>query len=265
MKKYPTIIVLLFCLIIMSCQKENDFTNDEKEINLDYKVDTKTSKSNLIESQTRGSAIELILFEKRMQWASFITAKVLINNPNIQTKFTAMLSNNVDTIPFEELIGNYITDPDLVQFKENFILYTEDFMDYINRSSKQLPTKDDPTPVFPVSHPMEENDISLSAQQFLTFFTDHSCVELYFPNGVIFNDSFSISSTSHPLIGGIEDNYGFKRNQTDQHNLIASTIDDYYVNQNSNIIVARPVRDLSPICDYDEFSSVEDFTDFLSN
>lgn len=253
------ILFLLIFFSFLSCERESDLSLDPLTSDLIQILDNPSKNLNH-ESQNRGSAIEGEFFKKRLQWASYITAKVLRNTtPAVRSAIQNMAATNNNVIALEDLLGNNIFNPNINSFKNDFIIHLDDFLSYTNQI---LPEHDKPTPPKPITHSNEENDIVNSRQIFIDFFVEEVCAELYFPNGLTFIPNFSLKSTAHPLYENINSNDGFKRNFNDQKSLNGVTIDLEYVNQNNNIIIARPVRDMnSNICDYDEFS-IEDFTVF---
>ncbi|MDC7994283.1 hypothetical protein [Altibacter sp. HG106] len=121
---------------------------------------------------------------------------------------------------------------------------------------------------------------------FISYMIDDNCTELYFPNGLNLNGSFELTSTAHPLTtanwnngilrtytgqsGGISGSDG--RNPVCAHyngcvtHAVAS-VDNTYVLNNDNIIVARPKRNpfaqLDDPCFYGGQYSGIDFTDLL--
>ena len=131
------------------------------------------------------------------------------------------------------------------------------------------------------------NDPSILAavDAFISYMIEDNCTELYFPNGLNLRGAFELTSTAHPLTSANWNN-GILRTYTGQAGSISgsdegipvcahyngcvthpvASVDDTYLLNNDNIIVARPRRNpfthIDDPCLYGQYSGI-DFTDFL--
>jgi len=116
----------------------------------------------------------------------------------------------------------------------------------------------------------------VQANFFLTAVKSYDCTEIYFPKELDFDNAIlSITSTAHPLNTALNNegykwelNTGVKGDYIDVMNV---DVDNEYVDDNDNVIVARPVPPLFPVpsqtlgdCGFLSKNNSVDFTIFLS-
>ncbi len=235
----------LVCLIFTSCQTDNVEIPIDNEINSEKKVPELTDKSSY----------DALLFEGRMQWTAFIAAKVLLHNKNARTEVTNMISNK--TIALEDLINT--DDVTETAFEQDFMYELTEYYRYVRNPEEDRPPHG-------ISGCCTNGTAEEHAAAFVNYMVNMNCVELYFPNYIIYagNNPTEISSTAHPLTE-FDSNYGYIRYAELQSD---SPTDEVIVNQNyvdthHIMIIARPVRDTER-CEYRDIP-VDDFTEFLND
>lgn len=253
MKKFKNLSWLFFGLLMISCQTESIETNEEID-------------PNLVQEVTNIRMTEAEEFENRMQWASYVSAKLLAASTAHQNLFTSELGLG-DTIPLGDILGNPLT-----AFHQDFRGY---FIWYFGLEGNfpepdQNPNRPPPPP--PLGGGFGEITPEEEADYMIDYLVNQNCVELFFPVGLQFSGftTFTLTSTAHPL-NEDSHNDGVKRFSTLRYTPAypsgvytqAVNVNDLYISVPSaqNIIVTRPYR--SPlICPYSEYGEL-DFEDFL--
>ena len=200
--------------------------------------------------------------ENKMQWVSYMTAQVLLNNREARDQFQNEIDNSGGTnvFPLENLLGWNVIDQSFKNaFKDEFLLnYYEDYLcDDIGKPSGRIT----PPPVG--SFPSDADYDTVLFEGYLATLIDEECFEFYAPNGfttlpinVANNSNAPIKSTAHPLNNNATSNEGFKH--TNFCFINHTTIDD---NTLGSVILIRPYR-MDSACDYSEYPF--DFTGFLN-
>ena len=237
-------LALVVCAMFLSCQ--NDFQDVDQKL--------------IDEIQVRND--NDILLERRMQWASFITAKVLKNSEEGRAYLLNVL-NHESALDIDILLDT----PNA--FYNTFYSYLLDYLEEEHVSSGVI---GDPRPDLEKDKPrrpiMNSRSPEQDAADYIEYLVNLNCVQLYFPNDLQFpEDGFIMTSVAHPLVES-DSNKGFIRYFTevtpDGSITEAVIVDPTYVVVNDNIIVARPKRIFADIeCSYLEFPGL-DFTEFLN-
>ena len=257
------LLILLF--IALSCNNETELI--EPENNFNSKQESVTRGLVQPTSQVHDN------FEKTLQWVSFISTRVIMNNPMMRMEMYSILQGR-NAVSIQELLGPNVNS----NFKTKFIQELENYSG--SSSSNQAVNNTLPgiqTPPRPIKTCEDNSQICSSPypgdQIFNTFWNeiliDH-CIELYFPKGfsplISTVDNNSITSTAHPL-NASNFNNGFKHNtiitdDTDIDGVTAiSTVNASYLNTPRDfVIVARPLRTGSN-CTYAEYNM--NFLSFL--
>ncbi|MDC8003036.1 hypothetical protein POV27_03180 [Aureisphaera galaxeae] len=261
MKKtlFPIAILLLIAVSFVSCERESSELTETQSPSLDLKTTSNPDPEEDCDSEED-------MFERQLLWLSATTSRVLRYHPAARTEF--LLAQGVSaegTLSAETLLGDTST---LDAFKAAF---EEEFIYYLNPPDPD--SDNSPPKVPPVQGGAPDANPDWIYQQYLSIILDSNCVELYFPTGLDLSGSFITTATSHPLTTQMC-NEGIKRlyHQPFARPGLGSftsfvIVDDTYVANNDNVIVARPVRstgDASPFdpCLYNQYPGI-DFTLFL--
>ncbi len=257
MKKtfFPFVTFLLLSLIFVSCEKEAIDTTDTQQINLTSSVDSQTPPC---------LTGEYDLFERQLQWLSYIAGETLSGSSTAQSElvnyFNNQRSNSIDA---EDLVGPNAV---LSTFSSDF----HDFLIWHIENPYGWPSNQT-TPTPPVN--IGGTPIGTPAEALATMFYDNmlvnNCVEIYLPVGLNFVAANStVTATSHPLTNATC-NEGIEWITTPLagSQSFGVTVDQGYLSDHVNVLVTRPVRsDLDTIpsdpCVYSQYPGV-DFTVFL--
>ena len=243
----PTIYLLLVVGLLSNYSCDKPPLEEDFEAKVAFRGPT-TSSSNQTE-----------MLEERMQWASFISAKIFCESEEARNEVITQLDGgNVEHI--DHLIGENSYTP---TFRQLFI-YWADYYQGTNNQGEY--------PVFNQAVPPGPD--FTSSDDYIDYLTVENCIELFFPNGLTEDDNPDhYSSTAHPLVYNKNENYGFKyfcgeEGDPSVINAIPSIeidpINQSYVDAGYTVIVARPYRiEGNPICEYAEYSTI-DFTLFLN-
>ncbi len=240
-------ILLLFTIVIClsSCQKEEI----QLELNADFKATTIDRANDPIPEYTNQEILEI-----NLRWTAFLASKVLKDNTAARSEVQGKLQNGKNSLTLINLFNNEESD-----FYHSF--YTQLTIYIGNGHPEYGETRPNPPPITPPGSMSEE-------QKFLKYILNDNCVELYFPRGLNFFTSNELTSTGHPITNA-NNNQGVKLLQGNEPSNDPNTTNIYpnvnlnYVNNNNNIVIARPYRGfLNPNCGYAEYSNI-DFTDFL--
>ncbi len=265
------IILTVSCLFILSC---NDNTEDViTDVNVNKLADGK-AKKKLITSHRRNYNVT---FKKRLDWTSFITARVIGGYNSLALNELKTKLNGRNKISLRELIGPKV--PNTSPFKLAFInILSQNIMIDLSpkapgpvHSNQQPPRpitvnsdnggsviQDTPLALSPSIFDDPTPTVSLESlvNSFLNGITVSNCVELYFPKGLTLsaqNRLNSVVSTGHPLnndlfnIGYLQFHQYTPEEITQISDFLQSS--SIYIDANflsnttfNNIIVARPYR-----------------------
>lgn len=250
------IYVLVASLLVLSCSKD-----DSQEV-----IQFDSSQESNLRGPQQGNnpgAIDAVQLEKTLQWVSYITGVISIDN----SSYTSMLNSNLSlrkTIPLEDLIGS---SPISISFKNDFL---EEVESAIQTGDIQCPgTQSDPPPIppspngngEPIANVGQERTFDLTVvQPFLDWVLDDNCIELYFPTGMNHGAGDSITSTAHPL-DNTNDNNGYRHasasglgSACSSTYAVPNVTEDYVsLTQSWNhVVMARPFNSSAPgsPCDY---------------
>ncbi|MEZ4874227.1 MAG: hypothetical protein R2793_01920 [Flavobacteriaceae bacterium] len=192
-----------------------------------------------------------------MAWASFISGRILFEDEDIRDSISILAFQQGNAISLNDLLGNAPVNDD---FKDYFIDLLTEYISYSENPG--CPDGEEQIPPVPIEH----GNITVQGKvtNYLNYMLAQNCVELYFPNDVSPSVK-NVTTVSHPLTVG-NSNVGIKRYtniNTCGFSTILATVNPIYVNStNSNVIVARPIKDTSNSnCGYTQYNF--DFTDFL--
>lgn len=270
MNKQPIILWIAFCLILASCQK------NEEQLTINQDVNTLTESTiskeqptddDVLESaSTRlGEPTELMEFERRMAWTSFITGKLLRYDDAAKAELLTHLSGSENRIPIADLLTG-TADPS-TPFETGFVNELS-FYIYVYIGGGRPSYELDPPPQPIAGYPAE---VQAEIDDFMDFIVRQNCLELYFPRGLVFPEGYTLTTTAHPLTSS-ESNEGVLRHHqpimVDGALILTELVEvnDMYVDRTDNVIVVRPVRPealgLNNECLYPEYFEIN-FLDFL--
>ncbi len=246
---------IIACLFLTSCEKEIE----DLEIETALTQSLEESRSQIIQEvkgdDTRGITppTEEEIFINKMEWASFITAKIIYNSTESEKAAIRNLIVN-RKIALEDLIG---PNTQLQSFHNLFSLYLNDYLESIS-----CPGDEEETPNKSyIENPTKTTEILID--EYLDYMLNQNCVELYFPVGVLSGDK-DVISLSHPLTE-YYGNYGYQRQGGCNSTFLAYIVSNHvYIHRlDYTYIIARPVRREMPgACHYSKYNGL-DFTQFL--
>ena len=219
-------------------------------------IETNTDESTLLKSLTPQD-----ILEHRMQWASFLTARILCSDVEARIEVKELMKTRGSyTIGLDQLLLNGVEAP---TFHERFVEDANAFLVQIDGNPK--PTHNQLVP------PSSRQQDLLTAYDFIDYLTVDNCTELFFSNGLEVSGAEIYYTTAHPLT--FEDsNYGFEITCADLGGFGSShtgsmevTVSPSLVAAGHEIIVCRPYRIAEdPNCDYSRLDAI-DFTLFLND
>lgn len=246
-------ISIIACLFLTSCERDTEVLENEGVYSKNLET-TVTKEGNDINNSTRGSTYSSTdILRLRMEWASFITARIIHESSSLKNDVRALIVNQ--TIPLEDLIGS---NSQLPSFHSEFVIHLTDFIESTHCPGDEFDEPDraviedgsKPTPQIVVDY--------------LNYMLNQNCVELYFPIDIL-NGNEDIISLSHPLTN-YQTNHAYQRQSGCISSLLTHVTNTHvYINQlNYTYIVARPVKAQSPFstCAYSQFNGIN-FNYFL--
>lgn len=246
-------VSIIACLFLTSCEREVEVLENEAVYSKSLET-TETKNGNTINNATRGTTYTSTeIFRLRMEWASFITARIIHESDSLKNDVNALIVNQ--TIPLEDLIG---PNTQLENFHREFVIHLTGFIE-----SSHCPGDDYDEPNKGV---IEDDSLPTSqvVDNYLDYMLNQNCVELYFPIGIL-NGNEDIISLSHPLTN-YQTNHAYQRQSGCISSLLTHVTNTHvYINQlNYTYIVARPVKAQSPFspCAYNQFNGIN-FNYFL--
>ena len=255
--KFKALLFLALIFCSQSCEKESIKEDNTSLELIKYEPLTNiNSKSN--------KSVNIISLEDKMQWLSFMIAKVLLNDADTRQAVQTELDNSAGSsaIPLSNLIRESLTMQPNPDFNDEF--RTEFYYQYNNPACGR-PGSHRPKPIidpggWPPPPPESPYPIYDSYVNDLLL---NNCFEVYFPNGITYlqiigsnsGPNYTIS-TAHPL-NQDSSNIGYRI----EGNCRGTNVD---VNNSTMgiVVVVRPYEDGTYVCDYDKYD-VNDFTGFL--
>ena len=256
------IFSLLLLLFIISCQKEDSQLKEEA-----------TQAPVTLKSLTipNDSYSEREMMEINLRWTAFITGYVLRHSTEAQREVATLLQNGNRVIKLNDLLIQNTT------FNSAFRSYIIDYLNIVEGNQVE-PGTDKPRPNPPPQGIADgESAINGNDIDYLPFFINHisieNCIELYFPRSMNYRGEYSITTTGHSmndknLNDGIVRYYDYRLIDGHYNTNENVTVNSTYLQNNANIIIARPYRITGVSinganCSYDEYNDIPDFTDFL--
>ncbi|MDC8006041.1 hypothetical protein POV27_18460 [Aureisphaera galaxeae] len=252
MKKLFPLVLLAFFAVFVSCESE---TLETETNSLTSKnVDLTTKKEN------RFSASDTL--QHRLQWTSFLCAQVLLHNHQLRDEFETHIDGK-GRVSLKALFAVDIGEEN--HFRNKFTDYLSHYIEY----GDGHPDSQEDTPGFPVV-PGGGNQFSpLTVAERVDIFFDYilteNCIEIYVPNTLFdITDFDRIVSTAHPL-SRVSTNDGFRHIICRSAEYCTFTAITFPTDiETNNILIARPIRDLSDSnCNYLEYP-VAEFTNFYN-
>ena len=221
---------LIFIFLITSCQTEDISQEGPQNI-----FDTSAKRKPIAKQDDA-----LKIFENRMQWASFITAEVLIFDEASREQIEALLNTSSGrSIAFDDLVGPKTKTSG---FHKKFV----DRLQYYVTSPAWGPDHQQEHPDYPVVRNINPNllDPEILVEEYLDYMLNQRCVELYFPKDLQFHNRsyhLGIASTADPL-NGAQENTGYIVYFDVVNNVWSEqvTVNLQFMLQYPNIIIARP-------------------------
>ncbi|MFD2565836.1 hypothetical protein [Pseudotenacibaculum haliotis] len=245
----------LILAVGFSCQQENELELENDLINY-----TTTSKAPPITNSSIDDP-----FEAQLQWVSFLTAKVIQQNPSARTQFMNLIGNiNPDVVRLNDLLVDGSAFE--IAFKHQFILHNGGNTDEKCPGGTKDP-KGKPKPPGAIGGCQEGFCLDTLYQQYIEYLTQENCIEIFLPNGYV-PTTILIYSTAHPLTNSNYNKGYILPEQCDGE----ITIYPFNLASLNNVLVARPYREVTitesggstSTCSYNEYSSIIDFTYFLN-
>lgn len=256
--------LLLGLLSSYSCQE----SAWAEEIEISNQPDEKPGDETFLKSQAPPETPSEVL-ERRMQWASYITAKVLCRDAEARTEVMELLM--IQESEYLDLDQLLLTNEYTPTFRTLFIDEATYHLNNIDGEEQFFPEPSHNQAVPPSSRQVELSNI----HQFIDFLTVDNCLELFFINAFIDDRGNHYFSTAHPLTTE-EDNYGYEvlysdggfgqGNNSGTFRVEETVVTPIMAASDDKIIVCRPRRHTleNPACEYSEIGRGVDFTLFLS-
>ncbi|WP_422106116.1 hypothetical protein [Winogradskyella sp.] len=261
MKNYLKFIVLPFLVCALSC--------DQGIEELETHQTTESAKS----TQPGPSAVDIL--ESYLQVTAFLTAQVLYQaDPNnnttnqlVLTEFENALSTPNDStynslvrvVNLDDLLGTNSQTPN---FENAFKARFNDYFGDETEDRKCRPKGGHPN----ITCPDCAIDSNPTYQSFIDVVIFENCIELYLPNGYKSSDLSRFNTTAHPMNSDLfNDGWEIPLTCDDELGLEIDSIDTSNFSTYSNLIVARPYKDVSSFyCTYTSYPNIV-FKDFLFN
>jgi hypothetical protein len=245
-------ISVAFCLLLLGCEKDTLEINNDVIETSGYSLETNISGRG-VTPPTAGE-----IFENKMAWTAFISAKVIFQSNNqFKNTFIALLDNE-NRIPIVNLVGD---NSQFSEFNSAFNILLNEYVQLnvgCPGGERELP--DDFN---------NDNTEMFMSDSFLQYILEDNCIELYFPVGIHLGNN-DVVSVAHPLNNAPNNtyaNHGIIRSLAPQN---CSETNSFYVHptivntqqQYTTFIAARPLRrSLNIDCAYGQYSM--DFALFL--
>lgn len=200
-----------------------------------------------------------VTLERRMQWASYISARIFCQDHEAREEVATFLDlQNTNVVSIDQLIVSTEHTP---RFREAFIGQVRSLLHHVEGSAE--PTHNQPIP------PSSRQGNLLDVSVYIEAITVKSCIQLFFPNGLSSSGAEFYYSTAHPMTLA-QYNYGYELSCADigfgQDNWGSTEIinDRSFVKEGHEVIVTRPYRMAGPPeCLYSEYDHI-DFAQFLN-
>jgi len=243
----------ILCLLIVSCEAtESEGVIDNGSADLKMEQGTNGFQGNKNSTEQ---------FESMMQWGAFLTAYTIFHDELARAELLNAIPAGENSFELNQLF--FVSNDFELAFKAYFDLYA-------NSCYQSKPACPETAGSFP--DPPLGGGGNIQAVLYSDFRADliqNNCLELYFPNELVFeqqeskNFVINIVTTAHPLNNNPFNN-GFKlfANHGENPSAAVTNIDGNYI-VDKNVIVLRPYQNLEDSnCYYEQFG-VGDFTDFL--
>ena len=283
MKNLKFILVSFLLVGMLACEKENQVSEFDLETNLEFTKDTnKQTVLSLNQPQRINGSDEI---ELNAAWAGFVLAKMLrYDEDSARAIVGPQIVSNVNIVPLSSILGPG-SNPAFVNGFRTHIAY---YIDHVwpdpdgEKDKPGFPLGENPpnpsnnqTGTDYIAKGLGPNGPDPNApevQEVMDILLDENCLEFYFPNGMNYNGTFTITSVAHPMNSNTT-NYGLIRHfnlQNDSLPVIGEIgtytetieISPAYVDDGSNVIIVRPFKTLGEECSYSEYGNI-DFHDFL--
>ncbi len=261
MKTTRYLLLLAVILFAFSCTTDSETLAPESQENLTTVLaNSETEEAPLF---GRGPSQSYDQLENYSQITSFVVAKVIFNHSGAERQQFLNELGSGDTVLVSDLLGSQANG---TAFKNRFIDYLEILIDPGLCHSLCCPGGEDDPP-FGEDGDHSGGDINVLVSEFIDYVTVDNCIEIFVPNTLNFQgQNVKIASTAHPLTSlpyhtGYERGYDIAPCKVTR----AFQINQNYVNNNSNVLVARPYRTpLNMNCAYTEYAGIN-FNLFLNN
>lgn len=263
MKKITKSLLLpALLLVLFACE------NNTEDLNIGTEQNGTLLKKGLSASSTLTAEEQ---FQNTMQWISFLTAEAILNDSGARSEFIASLNPITFISPSRKVILNDLftaNNPEfMAAFESTFIFYETNNWNHSNDPDCGKPSGGRPMP--PPTGGIDDTCTSISDLycKFKHAITNLYCLEFYLPTGYQTNQIgtssyINITSSAHPL-NNTNSNYSYTHPGCQiGDNIINNSNFTHYTNP----IIVRPyVSPSSPICSFNEYESIGNFTDFLHN
>jgi len=283
MKNLKFIFASFLIIGMLACEKENEVSEFDLETNLELTSDSNKQSVAPLNQQQRISGSDEI--EINAAWAGFVLAKMLRYDENSARGIVGLeIANNGNTVKLSSILGLGSNGAFVNGFRTHIAYYIEHvWPDPDGEKDKPaLPLGQNPpnpgnnqTSNDGLTKGLDSSDPNPHApevQEVMDILLDENCLEFYFPNGMSYSGTFTITSVAHPMNSNTT-NFGIKRYYSLQNGSISGigdigtyteTLDvsPAYVDSGSNVIIVRPFKTLGEECSYSEYGNI-DFHDFL--
>ena len=238
--------------VFVACEKESLDATDG-DLNKSLTVQEASQDEGVLGAKTGPGADTPDPFQTTLQWTSFTAMRAVFDDALAREEFLAALDDS-GVVKLDELIGSGSTTPNFSAKFYDFI-YNEIYA-WLNPGwpgdegdKPTVPITQDPPPPPANGYPDPAAEVVAYVNQFYDEVLIYNCVELYVPSATNFNEEFEMTSTAHPLDNS-DSNTGIRRGYitvvepkgggtaTFLWNT-EDTVDDNYVSNNYNVIVAR--------------------------
>ncbi|CAM1340835.1 hypothetical protein [Tenacibaculum amylolyticum] len=261
---------LVMLLVFISCNQEENIVSEP----ISKEPTTLKKQNGRTRSFSDFQTNNIDLLENKMQWFGYLVLRATNNNIRARQEFLVILENSRkrNVLKLETLLGENVNNERFIEaLKETYLHYQ-----YLTESDGTIRPMERPRPGGgPGEDPGSDSDVRSSSdfQMYISYLLD-DCLELYFPNGYTdldgdLYDFTSMISSAHPLnnTNYNDEAYLF----SDSGSILGSSpisISETSVGEATRglMMIVRPVRSQDARgCQYSEYSSINDFTDFLAN
>jgi len=262
--KHLHLILVISCSLLFTCQ------TDDTEVDIEQQA-TDIQETSRIDINRQQLLAPINDLEEKLQWASYIAAKVYIENRAARNEFHAAKKGN--TVSLQELLGPSNSDSAFYKVFKNELIDLFRIQERNDDDEDDDGEEDEPLGDILICCTLPPPPPGDAAGRFIDYIVSENCIEFFLPNlHLIRNPSKvgSVTSTAHPLTNA-DSNDGYWRYATptiypDGFYGTARKIkvDKKFVAEEQTLVIAaRPVRNpRDPNCNYDIYDVI-DFTKFL--